>query len=61
MTEISDETLETLRELQEQIQRARQRQQLILQTVLAEHNLDPNTEVSLQEVLQNGVIREAEK
>jgi hypothetical protein len=58
MTEISDETLETLRDLQEQIQRAQQRQQLILQTVLAEHGLDPDThEVRLQE----GVIREVEK
>jgi len=56
MTEISDETLQTLRDLQEQIQRARQQQELILQTVLNEHGLDPDThEVRLQE----GVIREA--
>jgi hypothetical protein len=58
MTEISDKTLELLRNLTEQQQRAQQRQQLILQTVLAEQDLDPDThEVDLQE----GVIREIEE
>jgi len=57
MTEISDDTLQTLRDLAEQQQRARQRQQLVLQTVLNEHDLDPETH---QVDLQEGVIREAE-
>jgi len=57
MTEISDETLQTLRDLQEQIQRARQQQELILQTVLNEHGLDPETH---QVDLQEGVIRATE-
>jgi hypothetical protein len=57
MTEISNDTLETLRDLAEQQQRARQRQQLILQTVLNEHGLDPETH---QVDLQEGVIRESE-
>jgi hypothetical protein len=57
MTEISDETLQTLRDLQEQIQRARQQQELILQTVLAEHGLDPETH---EADLQEGVIRATE-
>ena len=55
MTEISDDTLETLRDLAEQQQRARQRQQLVLQTVLNEHGLDPKAH---QVDLQEGVIRE---
>jgi hypothetical protein len=58
MTEISDETLDTLRDLAEQQQRLQQQQQLILKTVLAEHGLDPDThEVDLQE----GVIRKIEQ
>jgi len=58
MTEISDDTLQTLRDLAEQEQRAQQRQQLVLRTILNEHDLDPDThEVHLQE----GVIRETEK
>jgi hypothetical protein len=57
MTEISDDTLETLRDLAEQQQRARQRQQLVLQTVLNENDLDPETH---QVDLQEGVIRKAE-
>jgi len=58
MTEISDATLETLRELEDQKQRARRQQQLILNTVLAEHGLDADThEVYLEE----GVIRKREK
>jgi len=36
MTEISDDTLDTLRDLAKQEQRAQQRQQLVLQTILAE-------------------------
>lgn len=57
MTEISDDTLETLRDLAEQQQRARQRQQLVLQTILNEHGLDPKTH---QVDLQEGVIREVD-
>jgi len=57
MTEVSDETLETLRNLAEQQQHLQQQQQLVLKTVLAEHGLDPQThEVDLQE----GVIREVD-
>jgi hypothetical protein len=57
MTEISDDTLDTLRDLAKQEQRAQQRQQLVLQTILAEHDLDPETH---QVDLQEGVIREVE-
>jgi len=57
MTEISDDTLETLRDLAKQEQRAQQRQQLVLQTTLAEHGLDPETH---QVDLQEGVIREVD-
>jgi len=57
MTEISDDTLEMLRDLAEQEERVRQRQQLVLQTVFAEHGLDPETH---QADLQEGVIREVE-
>jgi len=57
MVELSEGTLKNLRELEEDKRRAHQRQQLILQTVLAEHDLDPKThEVDLQD----GVIREVE-
>jgi len=41
MTEVSDDTLETLRNLAEQQQHLQQQQQLVLKTVLAEHGLDP--------------------
>jgi hypothetical protein len=57
MTDISDDTLETLRNLGEQLQKAQQRYQLVYQTVFNEHGLDPEDH---QLDLQEGVIREVE-
>jgi len=57
MTEISDDTLDTLRDLAKKEQRVQQQQQLVLQTILNEHGLDPETH---QVDLQEGVIREVQ-